>query len=74
MPDPAGLSAWRRATVSDLTGAFNGQGYDPKPPVIPDTAGEMQLASYTSKLPLPAFPTTNQSLPVQPNGTRPHTH
>lgn len=69
----AGISAWRRKTVSDLTGAFSGQGFDPKPPVFPDTAGELQLASYTSKLPLPPVPGASQSFPVQPRGHRPHT-
>jgi phospholipase C len=69
----ANISAWRRKTVSDLTGAFSGPGYNPEPPVIPDTAGELALASYTSKLPLPPFPGANQSFPVQHPGHRRHT-
>jgi phospholipase C len=67
------ISAWRRKTVSDFTGAFNGPGYDPSPPVLPDTAGELQLASYTSTLPLPPIPGANQVFPVQPRGHRRHT-
>lgn len=35
-----------------------------------DTAGELQLASYTSTLPLPSIPGANQAFPVQPRGTR----
>lgn len=67
------ISAWRRQTVSDFTGAFNGPGYDPEPPVIPDTAGELALANYTSTLPLPPIPGANQTFPVQPRGDRRHT-
>jgi phospholipase C len=68
-----GISAWRRDTVSDLTGAFSGPRYDPSPLLLPDTNGEVQLANYTTTLPLPAFPGAEQSFPVQPHGYRPHT-
>jgi phospholipase C len=67
------ISAWRRQTVSDLTGAFAGGGYNPTIPVYPDTSGALFLAQYTSTLPLPAFPTTSQTFPIQPPGGRPHT-
>jgi phospholipase C len=68
------ISAWRRQAVSDLTGAFIGPGYNPATPALPDTNGAYLLAQYTSEnLPLPAFPTTNQTFPVQPGGFRPHT-
>ena len=67
------ISDWRRQTVSDLTGALSGPGYDPTLPVYRDTSGAANLAAYTSTLPLPAFPTTNQSFPVQLAGKRPHT-
>jgi phospholipase C len=67
------LSAWRRTTVSDLTGAFTGTQYDPAPPIFHDTNGEVQLANYTTTLPLPSFPTTNQTYPVQLKGSRRHT-
>ena len=33
------ISAWRRQTVSDLTAAFFGPGYDPATPGLPDTNG-----------------------------------
>ena len=68
------ISAGRCQTVSDLTGAFFGPGYDPATPALPDTNGAYLLAQYTSdNLPLPPFPTTNQTFPVQPSGFRPHT-
>jgi phospholipase C len=67
------ISAWRRQTTSDLTGAFVGPGYNPAPPVLPDTGGQVWLSDYTTKLPLPAIPTTNQTFPVQPRGFRPRT-
>jgi phospholipase C len=68
------ISTWRRQAVSDLTGAFSGPGYDPATPALPDTNGAYLLAQYTSEnLPLPPFPTTNQTFPVQPPGVRRHT-
>jgi phospholipase C len=67
------ISSWRRQTVSDLTGAFSGGGFNPRVPVFPDTSGAAYLAAYTSTLPLPAIPTTDQTFPVQPSGYRPHT-
>jgi phospholipase C len=68
------ISAWRRQTVSDLTGAFAGPGYNPAYPSLLDTNGAYLLAQYTSEnLALPPFPTTNQTFPVQPRGVRPHT-
>jgi phospholipase C len=67
------ISAWRRQTASDLTGAFTGPRYNPHPPRLPDTNGQVWLANYTTTLPLPAIPTTNQTFPVQPPGHRPHT-
>lgn len=67
------ISNWRRKTVSDLTGAFSGPNYDPAPPVLPDTAGALTLASYTTTLPLPAIPGADQTFPVQEHGHRPHT-
>jgi phospholipase C len=67
------ISAWRRQTVGDLTGAFAGPRYDPTPPVIPDTNGELQLAKFTSTLPLPPIPGAAQTFPVQSPGHRKHT-
>lgn len=74
-PSGSHLSAWRRNTVSDLTGAFRGPGYYPAVPTFPDTNGDMNLAAYTSSaLPRPAVPGANQTFPVQERGHRPHTH
>ena len=56
-----------------MTGAFTGPGYDPSPPGLPDTDGEVQPAGYTTTLPLPSFPGTGQTFPVQPKGHRRHT-
>ena len=67
------ISDWRRSTVGDLTGAFSGPGYDPTPPVLPDTAGALSLANYTTTLPLPPIPGADQTFPVQEPGHRPHT-
>ncbi|HEX3789734.1 MAG TPA: alkaline phosphatase family protein [Pseudonocardiaceae bacterium] len=72
VPSP-NISSWRRTTVGDLTGAFVGPRYDATPPFLPDTNGEVMLANYTTTLPLPAFPTTNQTRPVQLPGFRRHT-
>jgi phospholipase C len=67
------ISSWRRQTVSDLTGAFDGPGYNPIVPVYPDTNGEVQLANYTTTLAMPTVPPAIQSFPVQRKGARPHT-
>jgi phospholipase C len=67
------ISAWRRQTASDLTGAFAGPRYNPEPPRLPDTNGQVWLTNYTTTLPLPGIPTTNQTFPIQPRGRRPHT-
>jgi phospholipase C len=67
------LSAWRRQTVSDFTGAFVGLEFDPAPPVFPDTVGELRLASYTSKLPPPSIPGACQTFPVLPSRHHRHT-
>ncbi|HLI00253.1 MAG TPA: alkaline phosphatase family protein [Acidimicrobiales bacterium] len=67
------ISDWRRQTASDLTGAFSGPGYNPALPDLPDTNGAVWLSDYTTTLPLPSIPTTNQTFPYQPRGHRPHT-
>ncbi len=66
------ISAYRRATMSNMTGAFRFLSYS-HPPVLPDTSGPLVVAQYTSsQYPLPAFPGADQTLPYQPPGRRPH--
>ncbi len=66
------ISAFRRATMSNLTGAFRFSSYA-GPPVLPDTSGPLTVAQYTSaQYPLPAFPGADQTPPHQPPGHRPH--
>jgi phospholipase C len=66
------ISAYRRQTLSDLTGAFRFQSHA-EPPVLPDTSGPLTVATYTSsQFPLPAFPGADQTPPVQPPGRKPH--
>lgn len=67
------ISEWRRKTASDLTGAFAGPGYNPALPDLPDTNGAVWLSDYTTTLPPPSIPSTNQTFPYQPGGHRPHT-
>jgi phospholipase C len=67
------ISDWRRANVGDLTSAFRFHEPSRHAPVLPDTNGSYSLAQFeTSQLPLPAFPTTSQSMPQQERGFRPH--
>jgi len=66
------ISAYRRQTLSDLTGAFRFWSRS-EPPTLPDTSGPLTVAQYTSKqYPLPAFPGADQTPPFQPPGRRPH--
>jgi phospholipase C len=67
------LSAWRRATVGDLTSAFNFTQPDPSIPALPDTQTAFSqtvtgcLASLSSTTP---YPVPNpQSSPTQEAGT-----
>jgi phospholipase C len=67
------LSAWRRATVGDLTSAFNFTKPDPSIPALPDTQAAISqtvtgcLASLSSTTP---YPVPNpQSSPTQEAGT-----
>jgi phospholipase C len=67
------ISQWRRETVSDLTSAFRFDDADFNPPRLPDTQGQYNLSQFeTSQFPLPAPPTTNQHMPQQEPGRRPH--
>jgi phospholipase C len=66
------ISAYRRQTLSDLTGAFRFHSHA-EPPVLPDTSGPLTVATYTSsQFPLPAFPGADQTPPFQPPGRKPH--
>ena len=62
------LSRWRRQTFGDLTGAFSGspQPAPSSPEFDPATrAANLAAQQASSKLPQPAFPGTNQTMPVQ---------
>jgi phospholipase C len=68
------ISAWRRETFGDFTSAFRFHGNPAKPPVLPDTTGNLALAQYEiANLPAPAAPTTDQVAPTQARGHRPVT-
>jgi phospholipase C len=73
------LSAWRRATVGDMTSAFNLQKIDLSIPALPATAAAIpQVVSDcvtsllgTTPYPLPSsqtMPTQETGTPVRPNG------
>ena len=67
------ISNWRRQTFGDLTSAFRWYDYQAKPPVLPDTAGPLTYAQYTSTvLPKPTLPGANQTPPSQEPGGRKH--
>jgi phospholipase C len=66
------ISDWRRRTVGDLTAAFRFREGKPAP-TLPDTTASYNLAQYEiSQLPLPSVPTTDQQMPSQEHGNRPH--
>jgi phospholipase C len=73
------LSAWRRATVGDLTSAFNFTKPDPSIPALPDTQAAISqtitgcLASLSSTTPYPvpnpqSSPTQEAGTPARPSG------
>ncbi|HET8629767.1 MAG TPA: alkaline phosphatase family protein [Thermomicrobiales bacterium] len=66
------LSAWRRATVGDLTAAFDfAAPPDPSPPSLPDPGAlARQAAESCGALPAPSVPRP-QAMPRQEPGTRP---
>ena len=67
------LSAWRRGAVGDLTSAFRFGQASHQAPVLPDTNSAYFLAQYeTAQFPLPAVPGSQQSMPRQEPGRRPH--
>jgi len=66
------ISAWRRETVGDLTGAFRFN--DPsEAPALPDTNGQFNLAQFeVSQFQLPSIPGAQQAVPRQEPGHRRH--
>jgi len=66
------ISDYRRATLGDLTEAFQGQSRR-EPPVYPDTAGQLGFIDYTiANFSLPTAPGADQTVPRQEPGWRPH--
>jgi phospholipase C len=67
------ITDWRRKTVGDLTSAFRFDDTRDEAPLLPDTQGRYNRAQYeAAHLPLPPVPTTDQHLPHQEKGRRPH--
>jgi phospholipase C len=66
------LTPWRRETFGDLTSAFRFDETPVGPTTLPDTAGPLTQAHYTSStLPLPPLPGSQpQQPPTQEPGTR----
>ena len=66
------ISDWRRRTFGDFTEIFGQVRTHTGFPALPDTSGPLTLATYeASQLPLPVFPGSRQSFPVQEPGRRP---
>jgi phospholipase C len=66
------ISDYRRATVGDLTAAFQGHARR-EPPVYEDTTGQLGFIDYTiANFSLPTAPGATQTVPVQEPGRRPH--
>jgi phospholipase C len=67
------ISAWRRETFGDMTSTLRLRDHRAAPPVLPDTAGPLTHAQYTSSvLPKPTLPGASQTLPTQERGGRKH--
>jgi phospholipase C len=65
------ISEWRRQTFGDLTSPFRFTHADNRPPVLPDTAGRLNLARYeAAHLPKPPIPGADQQFPKQEKGSR----
>src|SRR4051794_5663837 len=66
------ISAWRRKTFGDLTRTLR-LGHRAPAPVLPDTQSNLNLAAYeVAHLPAPSLAGTNQRMPHQERGHRPH--
>jgi phospholipase C len=69
----ANLSAWRRATAGDLTGAFSfGQPARPDVPKLPETEKPLQRAEHDAMMLPPPAPPDAPAMAHQEPGTRPH--
>jgi phospholipase C len=65
------ISDWRRSAFGDLTAAFRFEESRRAAPVLPDTAGALKLAHYSSaNLPKPTLPGSDQQAPAQEKGQR----
>ncbi len=65
------ITAWRRQTVGDFTSAL-GAFPNGRFPRLPDTKEQLELAEQqVLQFQLPAFPGADQTMPVQPPGTKP---
>jgi phospholipase C len=65
------ISDWRRQTFGDLTAAFRFDSARTDRPTLPDTVGPLALAEQQAdKLPHPAAPLSDQTLPIQEKGGR----
>jgi phospholipase C len=67
------ISDFRRRAMGDLTSAFRFHEPARHAPTLPDTTGGYNLAQYeAANLPLPTVPTSDQTMPRQEPGQRPH--
>jgi phospholipase C len=65
------ISEWRRRTFADLTKAFRFAQRPAPPPALPSTSGLLRHAHYAkARLPAPAIPVGEQSIPIQEPGSR----
>jgi phospholipase C len=68
------ISAWRRATVGDMTTALRLGEHDMSMPKLPDPAALLALQGQeAATLPAPVIPGADQQVPHQEPGSRPHT-
>ena len=68
------ITDWRRRTFGNLTSAFRFADAQKRPPVLPDTAGVLNLARYgAANLPKLVFPAADQRMPQQEAGSRKRT-
>lgn len=67
------ISAWRRRTFGDLTSTLRLSDFRRRPPTLPATTEQLELAKYeVANLPAPTLPGATQRMPRQERGHRPH--